>query len=108
MHKLFDILSQDIVKKEPLINGCLNYTGGKFKLLPQILPYFPKDINTFVDLFCGGCAVGLNVNCHKIIYNDRDSHVISLYQTFREHPIDEILECIHKIILNPTLNFLFN
>lgn len=30
--------------KEELVKSPLNYTGGKFKLLPQILPYFPYDI----------------------------------------------------------------
>ena len=48
-------------KKEELIKSPLNYTGGKYKLLPQILPYFPNDINTFIDLFAGGCNVGINV-----------------------------------------------
>lgn len=36
------------------IKSPLNYTGGKFKLLPQILPLMPDDIENFVDLFCGG------------------------------------------------------
>lgn len=36
------------------VKSPLNYTGGKFKLLPQLLEIFPKDINTFVDLFAGG------------------------------------------------------
>ncbi|MCR4559278.1 MAG: DNA adenine methylase, partial [Bacteroidales bacterium] len=43
------------------VQSPLNYIGGKYKLLPQILPYFPQKINTFVDLFCGGCNVGINV-----------------------------------------------
>lgn len=50
-----------------MIQSPLNYTGGKYKLLPQILPLFPKDIDVFVDLFCGGCNVGINVDCSKII-----------------------------------------
>ena len=29
-----------------LIKSCWNYTGGKYKLLPQILPLFPDNINT--------------------------------------------------------------
>ena len=41
-------------KKGDLIKSPLNYTGGKFKLLPQILPLFPDNIDTFVDLFAGG------------------------------------------------------
>lgn len=42
--------------------SCLNYTGGKHKLLNQIVPLFPNKINNFVDLFCGGANVAINVN----------------------------------------------
>ena len=52
------------------IKSPFNYTGGKFKLLPQILPLFPKEIDTFVDLFGGGANVSLNVDADVIIYND--------------------------------------
>lgn len=36
------------------IKSPLNYTGGKYKLLPQILPLLPNNIDTFIDLFWGG------------------------------------------------------
>ena len=36
------------------IKSPLNYVGGKYKLLNEIIPLFPNDINTFVDLFGGG------------------------------------------------------
>lgn len=53
------------------ISSPLNYIGGKHKLLPQIIPLFPKNISTFVDLFCGSCNVGgINVNSEKVIFND--------------------------------------
>ena len=39
--------------KNNYVKSPLNYTGGKHKLLPQILPLFPEEINTFVDLFTG-------------------------------------------------------
>lgn len=64
--------------KEELVKSPLNYTGGKFKLLPQILPYFPDDIDTFIDLFGGGFNVGANVKANRIIYNDIEPHVVSL------------------------------
>ena len=64
-------------KKEELIKSPLNYVGGKYKLLPQILPYIPDNINTFVDLFTGGCNVGININANKIICNDLESVVIN-------------------------------
>ena len=43
------LLNKDI--ETEIIQSPLNYTGGKFKLLPQILPLFPKNIDIFVDLF---------------------------------------------------------
>ena len=56
--------------REKPIASPLNYTGGKYKLLPQIFPLFPDNVNTFVDIFCGGCNVGINVNAQHIICND--------------------------------------
>ena len=66
--------------KGKLIKSPMNYVGGKYKLLPQILPLFPSDINMFVDLFCGGFNVGVNVDAKKIIGNDICSEVIKVYQ----------------------------
>ena len=45
-----------------MMKSPLNYIGGKYRLLPQILPLFPKQINTFVDLFAGGLDVSINVD----------------------------------------------
>lgn len=66
------------------IQSPLNYTGGKHKLLPQILPHFPKSIDTFVDLFCGGGNVGVNVAAKKHYYNDKNKNVIGLLEMFSE------------------------
>jgi DNA adenine methylase len=49
-----------------VIKSPLNYIGGKAKILDQILPLFPKSIDNFVDLFAGGCNVGVNVCANKI------------------------------------------
>ena len=66
-----------------MIQSPLNYTGGKFKLLPQILPYFPEDIDIFVDLFCGGCNVGVNIDANTIIYNDLNQNLLYLYNALK-------------------------
>lgn len=81
-----------------MIQSPLNYTGGKFKLLPQILPLFPKEIDTFVDLFCGGCNVGINVSANKHIYNDTNLYLLYLYNTLKNNDKDVILETIYGII----------
>ena len=83
----------DIFLKSPL-----NYTGGKYKLLPQILPYFPKKIKTFVDLFCGGCNVGINVVADNHIYNDRLAPLISLYSLMKDISAEKFVEMVDSII----------
>lgn len=85
------------------VKGPLNYTGGKHKLLPQILPLFPKEINTFVDLFCGGGNVTVNVEAKKIIGNDSEKHVIGIYQYLKTHNIDEIICQIEEIVKDYSL-----
>lgn len=59
-----------------LFKSPLNYIGNKYKLLPQLLPLFPKDIDIFVDLFCGGLDVSLNTTAKKKYCNDIEPHLI--------------------------------
>ena len=86
------------------VKGPLNYTGGKHKLLPQILPLFPKEINTFVDLFCGGGNVTVNVEAKRIIGNDFEKHIIGIYQYLKTHNIDEIITQIEEIVKDYSLS----
>ena len=81
-----------------MIQSPLNYTGGKFKLLSQILPLFPKNIEHFFDVFCGGCNVGINVKCKGVTFIDRNEHLIYLYQSFQNLEKDEIFKWIYEII----------
>lgn len=83
---------------KPLVQSPLNYTGGKFKLLPQILPHFPTGIDTFVDLFCGGCNVGINVRARKVILNDNNLVLHNLYNTLKETSEEYIIAKIKNII----------
>lgn len=80
------------------IKSPLNYTGGKFKLLNQIIPLFPKKIDTFIDLFSGGCNVAINAHASKIIANDINREIIELYEYFQNNSIDKIKREIYEII----------
>lgn len=82
----------------------MNYTGGKFRLLGQILPLFPKKIDTFVDLFCGGCNVGVNVVADQVIYNDINTHLLCLYDAFRNLGSKLVLSMIDEIIADYNLS----
>ena len=110
-HKAFSTGKSDIQENQERLFLCqcfedgkekipspLNYTGGKYRLLPQILPYFPKEMDQMVDLFCGGCNVGINVSCGKVLFNDSSECLIGLLKTFQKLPQEEIHERILRII----------
>lgn len=81
-----------------MIKSPLNYIGGKYKLLPQILPLFPEHINTFVDLFAGGLDVSINVKAEHVICHDINHYVIEIFECFQHYSIDELLNNIHAVI----------
>lgn len=80
------------------ISSPLNYIGGKARVLDQMLPYFPKDIDIFVDLFCGGCNVGMNVPAQHTIYNDTSKPLIGLLKAFHRIPYETIIKRINALI----------
>lgn len=83
---------------EPYIKSPMNYTGGKYKILEHIVPYFPKNINNFVDLFAGGLNVGINVKANTIYANDQISYLVDLYKFFQQSNTEELIESIKRRI----------
>lgn len=86
--------------KNELVKSPLNYTGGKFKLLPQILPLFPDNIDTFYDVFGGGCNIGVNlINTKEVLYNDIVNYIVNMFKELKSEPnIELCLIKIHKVI----------
>jgi adenine-specific DNA-methyltransferase len=83
------------------INPPFNYTGGKFKLLDQILPKFDYSKPTFIDLFTGGGSVYCNVldKYNKILVNDIISDLIGIHKqlTLSDKIIDDVkMLCVAK------------
>ncbi len=81
-----------------MVQSPLNYTGGKYRLLPQILPLFPERIDTFVDLFCGGCNVGINVKANRYVYNDISEALIGVFSVMRRTERDRFVNRVQEII----------
>lgn len=84
--------------KQEYIKSPLNYVGGKYKLLKEILPLFPDKISTFVDLFGGGFNVGINVDAEHIIYNDISKPVVELLDYIKGNNIEDLLQEIDTYI----------
>lgn len=87
------------------IKSPINYTGNKYRILPQISKFFPKQIDTFVDLFCGGATVGFNVNAKHVVLIDGNKRVINLLKTLANKNIDKIIKEIENIISKYNLSY---
>jgi len=74
------------------VNGYLNYTGSKFKLLEQIIPEMDYTKRYFVDLFTGSFVVGGNVvdKYDKVLANDIIQDLIGIHKSLLES--DDIIE----------------
>ncbi len=86
---------------EPIIDKVkspLNYTGGKYKLLNQIIPIFPNNLDLFVDLFSGGSNVGVNVNAKRIVCVDKQEEIIRVMELFKKYEDGFIISSLEKII----------
>ncbi len=89
-------------KRNPVQNGFikspLNYTGGKHKLLPQIIKLFPNGIKTFYDVFAGSANVGINVTAENIICIEKNRYVINLLKLIQRNNFDELNQRLIEII----------
>jgi len=81
-----------------MINSPLNYTGNKFKLLNQIMPYINNKSNTLIDIFGGSGLVALNSDCENIVINDNNPITISLLNYFKNNSSDSIIKEMDSII----------
>jgi len=80
------------------ISSPMNYIGGKAKLLPQLIPLFPTEINTLYDVFTGGGNIIANVSAKSYKANDLNDFVIGILDTFYRKDINNILSEIDAII----------
>ena len=82
-----------------ILHSPLNYTGGKERILPFLLDLFPKDIECFYDMFCGGLNVSLNVKSKSVVANDINTRLMGIFRAVAEYDDFESLNGrIHGII----------
>lgn len=83
---------------DSIVASPMNYIGGKAKLLPQLKPHFPSNIDNFYDVFAGGANVAVNIEADKIFINDLNHYVMDILRYFQDTDIDQILETIYLYI----------
>ncbi|MCM1008231.1 MAG: DNA adenine methylase [Ruminococcus flavefaciens] len=97
--KLFETNSKSTMKSDRTIISPIPYMGNKKRLINKgLISMFPKRIHTFVDLFSGSGIVSMNTRADKIIMNDIDTHLIELYELFKSHTAECIIQHIESRI----------
>lgn len=74
---------------------AVKWSGSKRSQVWEILKYFPSEINTYWEPFCGGCSVlmGLlltpseDIKVNKFICRDFNQDLINLWNLIKEDPI---------------------
>lgn len=71
------------------------YMGNKKRLIQKgLIDLFPKNIDTFIDLFCGGGIVSMNVEAQTYFLNDCNEIIIDLLSMFRYNNASKIINDI--------------
>lgn len=66
--------------------------GNKKKLIARgLTDLFPKDIDTFIDLFAGSAIASMNTKAKSYVINDKDIHLYNFYKMFSEFTAEEII-----------------
>lgn len=82
-----------------IVSPIIGYYGSKRRLLDKgFLDKFPKDIDTFYDIFAGSASVSLNVKAKNYVINDVNVHVYNLYNMFKKVQADSIIRHIQNNI----------
>lgn len=82
-----------------MIKSFLNYPGGKYRLLKQILPLFPSAYSQFIDMFAGSAVVSVNalLNVPTHAY-DNNAQLISLLRFVQRTPVDELVIGVKQLV----------
>ncbi|MDR0752279.1 MAG: DNA adenine methylase [Christensenellaceae bacterium] len=81
-----------------MVISPLNYPGNKAKLLKEIIPLLPINIDVFYDVFGGSGIVSVNSSAKKIIFNDLSKEAFALFKYFVETPTEKIIENMEMLI----------
>ncbi|MBR4270522.1 MAG: Dam family site-specific DNA-(adenine-N6)-methyltransferase [Clostridia bacterium] len=84
--------------KKDLNRSPFFYVGDKYKLMPQLLKIFPKNIDTYFEPFCGGGSPFLNIVANKYVLNDIDEYMIKLHKMLINYSV--MPDMFYSIIKN--------
>lgn len=86
-----------------IFEPAIKWSGSKRSQAQQILNYFPNEINTYYEPFCGGCSVlrrllDSNIKVNRYVCSDLNQDLINLWLMIKSSPIHlaEVYEKLWK------------
>lgn len=78
-----------------MFEPVIKWSGSKRKQASEILTYFPKEIDTYYEPFCGGasvlrCLLDSNIKVNHYICSDINKGLIDLWNQIILHPEDVV------------------
>lgn len=69
----------------------IKWSGSKRSQAEQIVSYFPREINTYIEPFCGGASVfralvESNINVKRYVLADNNFDLMNLWQRIKDFP----------------------
>lgn len=101
-------VKKELQEDKQYISPLFPYAGNKLKLLPELFKLFPKDIENlnFIDLFGGSAVVALNTTAKRVLINEGDRFLVSIYEGLSKTPPQKAWGLVESIIdkyhLTPT------
>jgi DNA adenine methylase Dam len=81
-----------------LVKSPLNYTGGKYRLLPQLLSRMPARIDCLHDLFTGGGTIAANVPARRVHARDVIPDLVRLLAWLAKTPAPDVEIAIDALV----------
>lgn len=72
---------------------AIKWSGSKRSQANAILSYFPEEIETYYEPFCGGASVfrallDSGINVHKFVLSDINNDLIQLWMEIKQNPVN--------------------
>lgn len=82
---------QKIYNELNMFQPVIKWSGSKRSQANEILKYFPKEINTYYEPFCGGCSVlrtliESDIRVNRYVCSDLNEHLIELWKAIKASP----------------------
>lgn len=86
----------------------IKWTGSKRSQSDEIIQYFPDNIDTYYEPFCGGCSMMMkllntpNISVNHIVCSDLNNDLIETWKHIKDRP--DTLFCIYNTLYNELIS----